>query len=151
MTRLTIHLLAGLVFPALMIGSCNSSAHPPVAGYNEYSLDKHGETDKRNTTIKLLDATTFNFGNIEAGDTVIHKFLFTNTGSQPLIIASADATCGCTVAYFNKQPIGAGKTDSIVATFISSKKMVGFQSKVVTVKCNSSASPFLLTMYGRVK
>lgn len=117
---------------------------------NEYAVEQDS-TNTHHTTIKFTDATTINFGEIPAGDTIRHKFYFTNTGDQPLIINSAEASCGCTVAYFNKQPIVPGATDSIVATFASTAAMKGYQNKTITVACNTPQSPILLTMYGRVK
>ena len=152
MIRFKIHIIPGILFIILTGISCGSdSTQLPAAQHNEYSLDKQGEVKDKAAMIKFLDKTSYNFELIEAGDTVVHKFFFTNIGKQPLIIRSATATCGCTIAYFNKQPIIAGKRDSIVATFISNKKNLGYQNKVVTVDCNSPQSPFLLTLYGKVK
>ena len=37
------------------------------------------------------------FGTIKEGDVVETEFKFTNTGKGPLIISSAQGSCGCTV------------------------------------------------------
>ena len=135
----------------LTLLSCNTNTPASAEKqHNEYSLDKTGENRNDTVRIKFLDSTTFNFGTIKAGDTVRHKFFFRNAGTKPLLIASATATCGCTVAWFNSNPIPEGQTDSIVAVFNSEKDMHGFQNKVIAVSSNSSATPFLLTMYGKI-
>lgn len=136
--------------------SCKSPAHQThSASKNEYSLSKGGANDNLNNStksaeMKLIDSVTFNFGNIKPGDTVTHTFHFKNTGKIPLIISSATATCGCTVGHFNTRPIGLNQVDSITAVFASSHEMKGFQNKVITINYNSSQSPKLLTLYGRV-
>ena len=143
--------IAWYFLTVLAIISCNTNApHLSENQHNEYSLDKAGENRTDTARMKFLDSTTFNFGTIKAGDTVRHKFFFRNTGKQPLIISSATATCGCTIAYFNNKPIQEGQTDSIVAVFNSEKDMRGFQNKVIEVSCNAPASPLLLTMYGKI-
>lgn len=117
---------------------------------NVYSVAKETDSIKDRPVFKLLGSASFNFGRIRAGDTIVHKFLFKNIGTNPLIIESALPSCGCTVAYFNRAPVLQNGTDSIVATFVSRKESLGFQNKVITVKCNSSETPFLLTIYGKV-
>jgi hypothetical protein len=134
---------------------CNSTTQSSDSLKNsqhEYSLTPDNSNNNNDTAelTVISDSTTFNFGNIQAGDTIKHTFHFKNTGESPLVISSATATCGCTVASFNKRPIATGATDSITAVFASSKENKGFANKVVTVNYNSPASPKLLTLYGRV-
>lgn len=133
----------------VLIASCNSNTKKS-SSLKEYSLAKGDSTDNNIADIECIDGTTFNFGNIKAGDTVIHAFHFKNIGKNPLIISSAIVTCGCTIAQYNKKPIPPNHTDSIVALFISNKETRGFQNKVVTVNYNSTQSPKLLTLYGKV-
>lgn len=136
---------------ALMVPilSCNSNTQTSSSS-NEYSLVKGDSTDNNIADIQCIDGTTFNFGDIKAGDTVIHAFHFKNIGKNPLIIISATVTCGCTIAQYNKKPIAPNHIDSIVALFVSNKESRGFQNKVVTVNYNSTQSPKLLTLYGKV-
>lgn len=122
-----------------------------VSKSNEYIVSKASSKQETQAVIQVLNNENFNFGTINAGDTVVHKFFFKNVGEMPLTIESANPICGCTIAGFNKSPIRVGDTDSIVATFASDTSMIGFQNKTVTVSYNSPASPLLLTMYGKVK
>ncbi len=41
------------------------------------------------TTAMTFEATEYDFGTIDQGETVSHTYLFTNTGSEPLIISNA--------------------------------------------------------------
>ena len=52
--------------------------------------------------------TMHDFGEIPTGNPVTHKFTFTNTGDIPLVISSAKASCGCTVADYTKEAIAPG-------------------------------------------
>ena len=152
MIRYAIFLIPGIFFAMQgFIGCTGSTSGRQFKSQNEFSLGKQDDNRDKNPDVKFLDSTTYNFGQIKAGDTVIHKFLFRNTGIESIIIKSATASCGCTVAYFNKKPIDAGRTDSIVTTFISTGSNPGFQNKVVTVLFNTSTLPALLTIYGKVK
>ena len=65
-----------------------------------------------------------------------YEFSFTNTGTAPLIIASAQGSCGCTVPDWPKEPIGIGEKASIKVKF-DSKKKAGIQNKTVTLTANT--------------
>ena len=56
----------------------------------------------------------WNFGAISDGDVVDHDFIFTNTGKAPLIISSAQGSCGCTVPKYSNEPIAPG-SDGVIS------------------------------------
>lgn len=81
--------------------------------------------------------TAFDFGTIaEKGGPVKHEFVFTNTGSAPLMILTASASCGCTRPEFPKKPVSAGKSGKIKVTFLPDGRPGEF-TKTVTVKTNA--------------
>lgn len=92
----------------------------------------------------------FNFGTIKQGESVTHDFEFTNTGTEPIIITSANATCGCTVPAWPKEPIAKGQKGTIKVTFNSAGKM-GLQDKTVTINSNAKQSPMVLHLKGAVE
>ena len=54
--------------------------------------------------------TVHDFGDIkEADGNVIHKFEFTNTGSEPLIVQNVTPSCGCTTPTWTKEPVMPGE------------------------------------------
>jgi hypothetical protein len=90
--------------------------------------------------------TTYNFGTLTHKVPATHEFVFTNTGTAPLIITSASASCGCTQPIYPKEPIMPGKTGTISVTFTA--PVVTSFSKSVTVESN--AGQVFLTIKGVV-
>ncbi len=76
------------------------------------------------------------FGEIQEGQRVEHLFTFENTGKGPLIIQSAQGSCGCTVPEWPRQPIAPGETGTIKVSF-DSKNRAGRQDKNVTLTTNA--------------
>src|SRR5687767_7399760 len=76
-------------------------------------------------------STTFNFGKIKVNKPVNHTFTFTNTGSEPLVITSVKASCGCTVAEYSKDPIPVNGEGFVKATYNAASK--GVFNKTVTI------------------
>jgi hypothetical protein len=83
-----------------------------------------------------FEALEHDFGTINEGQKVTHTYKFTNTGAAPLIIQSAQPTCGCTVSDYSKDPIPVGGTGFVTAEFDSHGK-TGVQNKTVTVTANT--------------
>lgn len=92
---------------------------------------------KNMTTVSIIDSS-FNFGSITEGEKVEFSFRFKNTGTNPLMIFSASASCGCTVPEKPEKPILPGETGFIKVVFNSSGKH-GHNEKDVNV--NSNANP----------
>ena len=93
-------------------------------------------------------STTFDFGKIKAGVPVSHEFTFTNSGNAALIIASVQASCGCTVTEYTKDPINPGGKGKVKATYNAAK--AGQFSKTVTVNANTEDAVIQLTIKGEV-
>ncbi|MCX2762685.1 DUF1573 domain-containing protein [Aquimarina muelleri] len=86
--------------------------------------------------IMAFTETTHDFGVIDEGDIVEHKFTFTNTGAIPLVIISAKGSCGCTVSKWPKEPISPGAAAELLVTFNSNGKP-NMQTKQVTITTNT--------------
>jgi hypothetical protein len=52
---------------------------------------------------------TYDFGELLRGPEAPHKFIFKNTGTQPLIIQDVTPSCGCTHVDWIKSPVLPGK------------------------------------------
>jgi len=92
----------------------------------------------------------FNFGTIKQGDVVTHEFEFTNNGAEPIIISSAQGSCGCTVPTWPKEPVAKGTKSVIKVTFNSAGKM-GMQDKTVTINSNAKQNPMVIHVKGNVE
>ncbi len=76
------------------------------------------------------------FGTISEGQKVSYTYKFTNNGQAPLIIQSAQPSCGCTAPDWSKEPIPVGGTGFVKAEFDSNGKP-GIQNKTITVTANT--------------
>lgn len=92
--------------------------------------------------------TSFDFGKIKVGIPVTHEFKFTNSGDAPLVITSVQASCGCTVAEYSKEPIPSGGQGFVKATYNAAK--AGVFTKTVTINSNTQDGVVLLTIKGEV-
>ncbi len=86
-------------------------------------------------------ADVVDLGEIPQGKPVTIEFEFTNTSDAAVIVTNAQASCGCTVADFPKQPIAAGKTAKITATYNAAA--MGAFTKNVTVTIQNEEAKVL--------
>ena len=86
-------------------------------------------------------------GEIPQGKPVTIEFEFTNTGNEAVIVANAQASCGCTVANYPKEPIAAGKGSKVTATYNAAAKGAFTKNVTVTVQ---GEEPKVLTFKGTV-
>ena len=89
------------------------------------------------------------FGKIEEGVQAAYTFEFTNTGTAPVVISNAQASCGCTTPDWTKEPVMPGKTGKVMASFNSQGRPGSF-SKTVTVISNSETPQIVLSIKGEV-
>ena len=105
-------------------------------------------TDHPNYAVFEWQDTSHDFGTIALNEPVSHEFVFTNTGDVPLIIVSAKASCGCTVADYTKEPIAPGAQGRVAASYNAAKS--GVFNKTVTVQANTEEGQVTLTLKGEV-
>lgn len=80
---------------------------------------------------------THEFGNVkENGGPVTAKFEFVNDGDTPLVIISANATCGCTRPKYPTDPVKPGGKGVIKVTYLPKGRPGEFE-KTVKVRTNS--------------
>lgn len=91
----------------------------------------------------------YDFKEITEGDTIVHYFKFTNTGTASLIIMNAVASCGCTVPTYPENPIPPGESGQIKVVFNSKNKM-GMQNKTVSVYANTFPPENTVFLKGKV-
>ena len=88
------------------------------------------------------------FGKVEQGKPVTHMFTFKNTGTEPMVVLDAVASCGCTKPSWSKEPVAPGQTGQVSATFNAAG--MGPFNKTVTVTTNAKTSTVYLTLKGEV-
>ena len=132
-------------------GETKSDATNINAVSNLEDKSKTAEAEKKDAPKALIKFETevHNFGTINQGEKVRYAYKFKNEGKNPLIIESANASCGCTVPTYPKEPIPPGGTGEIVAEYNGSGS--GDVSKTITITANTEPTTTVLTIKGFVK
>lgn len=122
------------------------------------SLSLMSFKSKTNSTVSIELSTTpasvkwtnktIDVGEIPQGIPKPIEFEFKNTSKEPVVVVSAQGSCGCTSTDFPKTPVLPGATTKITATFNAANK--GNFTKTVTVKIASEEAPVVLTFKGVV-
>jgi hypothetical protein len=118
LVKLFSFLIIGFSFMSFTKVDCNSN----TATYNNIYSSVKWKTD------------AVDLGEIAQGKPITIEFEFTNTSDADVIVANAQASCGCTVANYPKTPIAAGKTAKITATFNAAAKGVFTKNVTVTIQ-----------------
>ena len=103
---------------------------------DKQTIETVAQEEVKPTTIQLIDSV-YDFGTITEGENVEYSYRFKNTGSEPLIIQNATASCGCTVPEKPDAPVKPGELGYIKVKF-NSEKRPGQAHKAVVVTSNAS-------------
>lgn len=96
-----------------------------------------------------FDTLRHDFGKFSKDEPIVKcSFGFTNTGTAPLIIHQAFATCGCTVPTWPRKPIKPGERGVIEVTYNGTDKFPGHFQKTVTIRTNGITEVVRLTIEG---
>jgi hypothetical protein len=90
------------------------------------------------------------FGSIKQDSENKKVFTFTNTGKEPMIIETANGSCGCTVPNYPKAPIPPGGTGEIEVVYKPGKQE-NAQTKTVTVIANTEPKETTLRIKANVE
>jgi hypothetical protein len=91
---------------------------------------------------------TINVGKVKQGVPVTVTFTFTNTSKQPIVVETAQTTCGCTVPNKPTKPIMPGKSDNITATYNAAS--MGSFTKDITITFAGIAGSKKVVITGEV-
>ncbi len=89
------------------------------------------------------------FGKLNEGPIAKYAFEVTNTGTAPVVISNAMASCGCTTPEWSKDPIMPGAKSVINVGYNTSGRPGNF-TKTITVTSNAENSTVVLTIKGAV-
>ncbi len=111
-----------------------------------------GVTKAENYAEIKFDTLRHNFGKFSKLDPVVRcSFGFVNSGTAPLVIHQAFASCGCTVPTFTKTPIKPGERGKIDVTYNGKDRFPGHFQKTITVRCNAKTEIVRLTIEGTME
>ena len=105
------------------------------------------QEEKSNSTIDFVSKVV-DYGIIEHNADGARKFVFTNNGTEDLLIKNAKGSCGCTVPTWPREAIAPGATAEIGVKYATNR--VGKFTKTITLTTNASKKPVILTVKGEV-
>ena len=97
--------------------------------------------DNEIISLKMIDVSE-----IEVKENAV----FTNTGTEPLVISNAKGSCGCTVPKWPQEPIAPGETGEISVEYKPAGQS-GVQTKFVTITANTTPATTQLTITGDIQ
>ena len=118
----------------------------PVVGIEEAKQEQTEESSS-NATIDF-ESKVYDYGVLEHNGNGDGEFIFTNNGTEALLIKNAKGSCGCTVPTWPREPIMPGETSKIGVKYATNR--VGKFTKTITLTTNASKKPAILTIKGEV-
>ena len=118
-----------------------------VNAQNVITDDAPKTEESTNATIDFVSKVV-DYGTIEHNADGARKFVFTNNGTEPLLIKNAKGSCGCTVPTWPREAIAPGATAEIGVKYATNR--VGKFTKTITLTTNASKKPVILTVKGEV-
>lgn len=92
----------------------------------------------------------YDFGTVNAGKEYDHRYYFTNSGDQTLLVTNVHSTCGCAVAGEWSKSVEPGESGSVPIK-VNSTKILGAIQKSISVFSNDKEHPITeLTIRGKV-
>jgi len=101
------------------------------------------------TTVEIIDSV-YDFGKVAEGDNVEFSYRFKNSGTRPLVVTEAAASCGCTVPEKPEKPIMPGEMGFIKVKF-NSQGRPGQAHKTISVSSNAQPPFPQLVLKGEVE
>jgi hypothetical protein len=135
------HYLILLLLAVLIIGvGCGNNKKDSLPA-DIVTINKSADPDNLAKKEPRIDfeKDTHDFGRVVQGEKVTYGFKFKNEGNKDLLIVKVNATCGCTVIDYPRDPIVPGGEGVLHVTFNSTAKK-GLQNKKVTVMANTQPS-----------
>src|SRR5690606_13622726 len=127
-------------FAAFTIAACGN-AEQKETGISKESVENPATASDPTAKPEKFAKVEFKTQSHDFGDILEHQkvettYEFTNVGDVDLMIFDCQATCGCTVPEWPREPIKPGEKGIIKVVFDSTGKE-GTNNKVVTVVTNT--------------
>ncbi len=127
-------MMMGLVAAAIGVATSLAQADEPAAS-GIVTADAKTRAPRIQFTEPVFDA-----GTLTAGAVVRHDYVFTNTGTGPLTVATVEPSCGCTTIETWTPRLEAGQSGTIPIYF-DSTGLTGEISRWIIVGSNDPEQP----------
>lgn len=154
----TARVIVAAAFAWTLVAACGGTPDEPTVPVStgpaggsviKMPISGDGTVDTAGMARLGFGESRYDFGTVDEGAVVTHRFAFRNTGGRPLTITSASSSCGCTVPSYPRAPVAPGDTSSIFVRFDTEGK-AGVQDKVVTVTANTYPNQTTFHLTGTV-
>lgn len=95
-----------------------------------------------------FESEVIDYGEITKGSDGVRTFVFTNTGTIPLVIKNVTSSCGCTIPSKPEDPVLPGEKGEIKVKYDTN--IVGPIRKTITVYSNAEEPAKSIKIKGRV-
>ena len=137
------------LFALAAIFGLQAQAQTQKQKVNVSEIQAVATTKAENYAELTFDTLRHDFGKFSKDEPLVHcAFAFTNTGTAPLIIHQAFASCGCTIPTYTKEPIKPGEKGEIKVTYNGTGKFPGHFKKSITVRTNGAVEMTRLYIEG---
>ena len=127
-----------LILAVAAMCGLQASAQTQKQKVNVSEVQAVATTKAENYAEITFDTLRYDFGKFSKNEPLVRcSFPFTNSGTAPLIIHQAFASCGCTVPTFTKEPVKPGDTGVIDVTYNGTDKFPGHFQKTITIRSNA--------------
>jgi len=133
------------LFVTITVISCDNRRNDKIS--DDAALQTE-QALKATTSVEIIDSA-YNFGKATDGEKVEYNYRFKNTGTKPLVIVNATASCGCTVPQKPENPILPGEIGFIKVVF-DSKGRIGTAHKTISITSNAKPAFPELVLTGEV-
>lgn len=82
-------------------------------------------------------------GKVKEGEVLNFEYLFTNSGTEPLLITDIKVACTCTKFEYPKSPVAPAEKGLIKVSF-DTKNKVGYQDRTLEIFSNAKKSPKII-------
>ncbi len=123
----------------------------PLFVFSLRGQDKTAKSEERVSNpnaIATFQSTEHDYGDIVYDGDGLCTFVFTNTGTEPLMLTNVKASCGCTAPKWSRDPIKPGEKGEIEVKY--NTRIAGSFNKTVTVQTNGEPMQVILRIKGRV-
>lgn len=148
MNSLSLICLIGIALMAWTAGGGCSGQND--SGTERDSQPEQSEYSAEKQSVISFDTLDHDFGTILEGERVLCYFDYENAGDGTLLIQSVEASCGCTIVDWNKEPLEPGGRERLQVIFDATGRD-GAQFKLVTVRSNATEPSIRLTLKADVK
>ena len=159
----TMKKLVLLTLPTLLLFSCGegkthqtssriATENPTLSEGTTNSIASKGiEIPVGSLSSMEFEEIEFDFGNVFYPSENLHTFRFKNTGTEPIIIVSAKASCGCTIPKKPEEPVMPGEYGELDVIFRPKAGQQGTPvTKRITVIANTTPKETYLNIKSNV-